>query len=802
MYRVDSFEEKKHYLKYAMPFAFLCQNPPVILNKDGSMEIVWRYRGPDLDSAVEEQLAVITAQLNSAFLTLGTGYVLYFEAQRKPSRAYPKDNFFPDEVTREIDEERKNFFESGVNYESNYFMTLYWMPPSDNEGKIKEILIEGHKTKAVDVKEYIASFLETADKLIGFFRRLRMPASYLSVQETVSYLHSVVSSKEHAVEELPSMLFFDGFLYDSALSGGLKPKLDDLHLRVVVPLDYPPISRFGLFDELNQLDFSYRWITRFFCLDKADALSELNAYQKGWNSKVKSAATLLKELFRGYSDDRSVNENALGKVEEVKEAIRIVEGDEAGYGFFSTLLVLFDKNEEAADEKAKAVEQIFMNLGIKAKIEDLNAVDAWLGSIPGNVGQYVRRPLLSTANLVHLLPITDVWAGPEKNDHFKAPCLMYTRSGNTPFRLNLHVGDVGHTLLIGPTGAGKSVHLNLIAAQFRRYKDAQIFIFDKGASSRILTEAVGGNFFDIANEDAGKSLSFQPLSQIDGDNERSWAAEWICGYIQAENVAITPEVKRLIDDALEAMAAMPPERRTLSLLISSVQDKRLKDALRPLSLEGNYGRIFDSDHDTLRFSTWQSFEMEKLMSMPGLVGPTLLYLFHRIEQQLDGRPTLLILDESWIFFDHPMFCDKIREWLKVLRKFNASVVFATQSLADVVTSKIFSTILESCKSKIFLPNDKALEKTTKEQYASFGLNGRQLQIIATAIPKKQYYYTSPLGSRLYDLALGEKALAYVAVNKQDLKKCRQILDEYGKAQFASKWRAYKRIEDEREEKTE
>ena len=144
----------------------------------------------------------------------------------------------------------------------------------------------------------------------------------------------------------------------------------------------------------------------------------------------------------------------------------------------------------------------------------------------------------------------------------------------------------------------------------------------------------------------------------------------------------------------------------------------------------------------------------RLMATPAIVGSTLMYIFHRIEQSLTGAPTLIILDECWVFFDNEQFAQKIREWLKVLRKANASVVFATQSLTDIVESPIFSTVLESCPSQIFLPNDKALEESLKEKYFMFGLNQRQVEIIAGAVKKKQYYYVSPLGCRLYDLALG------------------------------------------------
>jgi len=183
------------------------------------------------------------------------------------------------------------------------------------------------------------------------------------------------------------------------------------------------------------------------------------------------------------------------------------------------------------------------------------------------------------------------------------------------------------------------------------------------------------------------------------------------------------------------------------------------------------------------------------MATPAIVGPTLMYIFHRIEQSLTGAPTLIILDEAWVFLDHEQFAQKIREWLKVLRKANASVVFATQSLTDIVESPIFSTVLESCPSQIFLPNDKALEESMKEKYFMFGLNQKQVEIIASAIRKRDYYYVSPLGCRLYDLALEHcpLSLAYVAVNKADNIKANEILTKYERKEFNRRWLEYRNI---------
>lgn len=531
MYRMDRFNRKKEYLKFTLPYARIIHEPAIVLNKDGSLQTTWKYRGPDLNSAIKEQLAIITQQLNTSFQGLDTGWVLYFEAQRVASTSYATDVHFPDIITRAMDAERKKFFSDGKHFESNYYATAFWMPPSDQEGKIRELVVEGAKRKEISAEDNIEAFAAVVDKLVGIFASLKIPAHFLNQDEMLTYLHSCVSDKPRAMKMPTHPLLLDNYLYDTNFYGGLEPRLGKKHVRVITPTGYVGNSVFGMFDRLNQLDFSYRWVTRFYCLSKQDSIEELTRIKKGWYGKIKPLSAMLKELLLDRESPENLNENAVMKFDEVKDAITSVEADVTSYGYYSTVIVVMDENYESANTKAQLVEQTLINLGFRAKVEDLNAVDAWAGSLPGNVGRFIRRPMVSCANLIHMMPISDIWAGEPRNKHFQAPPLIYTQTaGNTPFRLSLHVGDVGHTLIVGPTGAGKSVQLNIIAASFRKYKDARIFIFDKGASSMVLTAGVGGRFFDLGNET--QHLSFQPLAQIDNDKERQWVQGATCSTLK------------------------------------------------------------------------------------------------------------------------------------------------------------------------------------------------------------------------------------------------------------------------------
>jgi type IV secretion system protein VirB4 len=344
-------------------------------------------------------------------------------------------------------------------------------------------------------------------------------------------------------------------------------------------------------------------------------------------------------------------------------------------------------------------------------------------------------------------------------------------------------------LVVGPTGAGKSVLLALIALQFRRYANSQVYIFDKGFSARAAVLAMGGAHHALGlGADAGETLAFQPLRRIDDAAERSWAAEWIAALLAHERVVVTPEVKDAVWSALGSLASAPPVERTLTGLTLLLQSNALRTALCAYTLDGPYGRLLDAAEQQLAFADVQCFETEALMGQTGVVAPVLTYLFHRLEERFDGRPTLLVLDEAWIFLDHPLFAARIREWLKVLRKKNVAVLFATQSLADIASSNIAPAIIESCPQRILLPNDRAIEPQCRDAYERFGLNDRQIELVSRATPKRQYYLQSARGNRLFELGLGPIALALCgASDPASQVRIEAMIAEGGQADFAARF---------------
>jgi type IV secretion system protein VirB4 len=790
MMHLAEYRRRPKMLADFLPWAAII-GPGVVLNKDGSFQRTARFRGPDLDSATPAELVGTTARLNNALRRLGSGWAIFVEASRVAAQGYPQARF-ADAVSTLVDAERRAQFEQeGAHFESAYFLTFVWLPPSEEASRAEAWLYEGRSgERETGAHDLLTGFIDRTDRVLQLVEGFVPEAAWLSDVETLTYLHATISTKRHRVRVPETPMHLDALLADEPLAGGLEPRLGNTHLRILTIVGFPTATFPGILDELNRLAFSYRWVTRAICLDKTEAARLITRIRRQWFAKRKSIMAILKEVMTNEAS-ALLDTDAHNKAMDADAALQELGSDAVSSAYVTATVSVWDQDAASADEKLRLVEKVIQGRDFTCISETVNAVEAWLGSLPGHVYANVRQPPVSTLNLAHMMPLSAVWAGPERDEHLGHPPLFFAKTeGSTPFRFSLHVGDVGHTLMVGPTGAGKSVLLALMALQFRRYPRSQVFAFDFGGSIRAAALGMGGDWHDLGGalaEDAIEPVALQPLAAIDDPSERTWAAEWIVAILAREGVTVTPEVKEHVWTALTSLASAPTAERTLTGLIVLLQSGTLKQALQPYCLGGPYGRLLDAEAERLGGAEVQAFETEGLIGT-GAAPPVLSYLFHRIEGRLNGEPTLLIVDEGWLALDEPTFGARLREWLKTLRKKNTSVVFATQSLADVETSAIAPVIVESCPTRLFLPNERAIEPQILTVYRRFGLNDRQIEIIARATPKRDYYCQSRRGNRLFELGLGEIALAFTAASsKTDQTAIAEVMAEHGRDGFASAW---------------
>jgi type IV secretion/conjugal transfer VirB4 family ATPase len=792
MLRLKQFRDRTRALPDLLNFGLLPEDG-ILQNKDGSLTVSWYFRGEDMDSATHAELAATSARLNQILVGLGTGWMLNCDAIRKPAHAYPQAGHFPDRTSRLIDQERRRRYEQeGVHFETAYALSLTYLPPLRTSNKVIDLIYEdegrddsagGFAARILNqFKQQVDDFQANVSITLPLRRMRGIPKvdyagrDYIE-DELLQYLEFCVSGILRPVR-LPTVpMYLDALIGAHPLYGGIAPRVGDMYIKVVAVDGFPQDSSPGILHALDELGYEYRWSTRFIFLDPQQARGVINSVRRRWQQKQRG---LKDQVFN--TSGGAIDLDALQMTEDAQSAMGEAESNQVRFGYYTSCLVMMHTDRELLLDQAREARKVLLNLGFGARIEDINALEAYLGSIPGHAYPNVRRPILHTLNLADLLPITAVWAGPQTH-----PCPFYpphspplayaATTGSTPFRINLHVGDVGHTLMIGKTGGGKSTALNFLLAQHLRYPDAQVFAFDKGYSSYALVNACGGRYYDIGAEHS--RLAFCPLKRLDSAADQAWAAEWLEIMLVLQGLNVTPTLRKLVYEAVVRLARSP--RRTLTELVAELQDDQLREALAHYTLAGPMGSLLDAEQDSLVDGAFQAFEMEHLMSLGEKnIVPVLLYLFRQVELRMDGRPTIVALDECWLMLAHPLFREKVREWLKTWRKKNALVFLATQELADVMNSPIRDVILASCPTKILLPNPEARESSSRPMYELIGLNDREIEILAHAVGKRDYYYKSALGRRIFSFGFGPVTLSFIgASGQEDLREINSLIESHG-----------------------
>lgn len=765
----------------------------VVLQKDGTLLTGWRYRGPDLDSATSEELDALVSQVHRALLLLGSDCALHVDAVRRPILEYPGRGQFLDPVSRAIERERSADFERGASFETAFYLALTWSPPKAVETKLGKLFVSGYDGAAATDWGRLLEIFESKALELGEQLRPVLGTRRLDSDGLLEYLHGAWTGIWQPIALGRYTEYLDYRIADQDFVAGFLPRMGQDHLRVIGVEGLPFESQPAMLDALGRLPIRCRWSTRFLPLDAQEAAVELEKRRRYWKGQIFGFSAILqsKESYERSESQaaqnatflrNAANLDAVKLVESVDSAIADNSSGTQRYGYLTNVIVVYDTDARRAEEAATLVIKELRSRGFGARLETVNAVEALLGSLPGHTYQNVRQPSIGSSTLADLLPLTALWAGNTRNPSPLMPegssCLAVTYStGETPFFLNLHSGgaaeaggaggDVGHSLILGPTGTGKSSLLCFLELSWLRYPKARVICFDKGYSAYAPTLACGGTHYDVFS--GVDQLAFAPLAGIADPTERAWAGEWLEQLFSIQggsDAAVTPERRRAISRALDLMASSP--HPTLTEFASKVQDFDLREAIRPYLAGEAFGALFDADHDQLGDARFLTFEMSHLMEAgPRATLPALLYLFHRLEGRLDGRPTLIVVDECWTFLLHDLFANWLRKALKEYRKRNAAVVMATQSLSDVFLSPHKAALLESCPTKILLPNPQAISPQGAEHYTALGLNDRQREILASATPKKHYYLMSPEGSRLLDLKLGPLALAFTTASSPE-----------------------------------
>ncbi len=796
MLKLQDFRQNVKGLSDLLTYAVFVDNG-IILQKDGSFLAAFEYEGQDTASISDNELEYLVLQVSNAIKYLGTGYCIHVDAIRSSKMAYPDKSlgFFPDKVTQMIDDERREFFGSGLCFKTRNVLSITYKPEKLLTKISKKSSYERNFQK--DLQEFKNTLATIQDFLSPVLVLSRLEEYEFQYDEQTSFIQSDLLThinqcitNEFQLFRLPSIpMYLDSLIGSADLIGGNCLKIGNKHIKVISVDGFPTESYPCILRCFDSVSFELRFNTRFISLDQYQAEKEIESYVKDWNSQVVS----LKDQILNNKNPK-LNQDALAMREDAEYAKVQVKSGDLGAGYISTTILIFDEDLEVLEYKARDVRKVLQSLGFACRFEEVNAMEAYLGSLPGNSYTNIRRPMIKTDNLADLLPLSSVYVGEQYN-----PCPFYpegsrslavfTTDNTTPFWFNLHNRDLAHTAILGPTGTGKSTLIGIIVAQFFAYENAQVFAFDKGNSLLPLCLGAGGSHYEIG---VGDELCFCPLQNVSVENsgEMAFCEEWIETLLELQNYKITPKTRNEIHDAMIKLSNQPEHMRSITDFINLVQNLEIKEAIMPYTRNGTYNNLVDADNDTLGLSRFCVFEMEEIMGMGDkILIPILTYIFHRIQKSLNGQPSLLILDEAWIMLGHSVFKEKIREWLKVLRKANCGVVLATQSLTDLENSGLISVIAESCPTKILLANPNAVHSQQYSLYTQLGLNDKEIGIISQkAQPKKDYYLVNNYGRRLVQLALGKKTLSFIGVSdKESIKRIKELRAEYGADNWQEQW---------------
>jgi type IV secretion system protein VirB4 len=499
--------------------------------------------------------------------------------------------------------------------------------------------------------------------------------------------------------------------------------------------DYPSESRVGILDDVLRLPQEFVLSESFAPVDRQVARERIDLS--------------LRRL-------RATDEDVAGERREMLAAKDQLIGGQIGFGVHHLSLAIRAADMSTLDKAAAQAVAALADFGSIGVREDVNLEPCFWAQFPGNEQYIARGALISTANAASFISMHGFPMGQPNGNHWGDAITIFETTSATPYFFNFHEGDLGHFSIIGPSGSGKTVVMNFLTAQAQKLQPRTI-LFDKDRGAEIFLRALGGNYIELR---PGIATGFNPLLLPDTPQNRAFLRDWLAALLAPAQGAMNPSDQLVIASAVDANYEQSANLRTLRHLgellggTKRPEEGDLQSRLRPWLDQSDRGWVFDNADDKLDLSNRiLGFDMTALLDQPAIRTTVMMYLFHRVDERLDGSPAMIMIDEGWKVLDDPVFAARLRDWLKTLRKRNAIVGFATQSARDALDSKVSSAIVEQTATQIFLPNSRA----RPEDYCTgFGLSEHELALIrALPVHSRCFLVRKPNHSVVAKLDLGQ-----------------------------------------------
>jgi type IV secretion system protein VirB4 len=789
--------EKASYAKIEVseadfiPYQYHWDKETILTKKKEFIQII-KLDGFSFETADDEDVDMKKMVRNSLLKSMADGtFAVWFHTIRLRQSAYPAGRQ-PAGFAAMVDKQWRDKHHNKDSYVNELYITIVrkrdtagvakiealFQKASESSNKVNQqkAMKSSHKEVAEaasrlvsTMKDYGARLLTTYENENGVFSE---PMEFLSKLINGCYSTPMRCNATDLSHYLPTNRLYFG---DSVMevAGGPKKRFAG----IISIREYSPATAAGLLDGFLQLPFEFIIAQSY---QFANRSQKINAMQLRQNRMI------------------NAQDKAISQIAEISDALDMATSGHIAFGAHQLSVICFEESIPAVERVVSMAVAELVNIGINPAREKFMMEQAFWASMPANFEFIARASDISTMNLAGFASQHNYPTGKIDDNHWGNAVTVFDTSSGTPFFFNFHVRDVGHTTIIGPTGAGKTVLLNFLCAQAQKF-NCRIFFFDKDRGAEIFIRAIGGKYSVI---EPSEGCGFNPLQLPDTAENRTFIGEWLRTLVTTNDEPFTAEDMDVISDAVNGnykLAKKDRVLRNIAPFFGIEGPGTIAGRLKMWHSSGPYSGLFDNEKDIIDFGLGNAFgfEMGEVLREKASLAPVLLYLFHRINLALDGTPTIIVLDEAWALIDNKIFAGRIRDWLKTLRKLNGMVVFATQSVEDAANSSISETLIQQTATQIFLPNPKA----TEAYRTSFMITERELTLLKTTDPGSRFFLVKQgkdvVVARI-DLSGMDEAINVLSARAETISVLDELRAQYGDAPDAWMEKFQERIRADRE----
>lgn len=714
-----------HFIPYKCHF-----NSNTLLTYKEELVRIIKIKGFAFETADDIDIDLKKASRNNLLKGMAAGgFSLYFHTIRRKEKGFP-DGEMPDAFSARVNEEWSRKHSSDKSFINEHYLTIIRGADKSGAAVLEHMAKKlQHKTDKTAWENYMREMFdeleEMTERILNGYgnygaQLLDLGESEDAVtSELLEFLSRIVNCGYSQQMNVPlgeisrhlpiSRMYFGGKSIEAHHPTSVK------YAGLVSIKEYRPSTHAGVFDGFMQMPCELIISQSFSFINRMVAISSMQLQQR--------------RLVQ--SEDVAVSQ-----IQEIDEALDSAMSGEFAFGLHHMTVMCIEDSTKALESALSLAVVELSNVGITGVRERMNMEPAFWAQLPCNHEFMARRSVVNTLNIAAFASFHNYPSGKRKGNHWGDAVTVLNTVSGTPYFFSFHVRDVGHTMIVGPTGSGKTVLLNFLCAQSQKFRP-KLFFFDKDRGAEIFVRAIRGKY---VIPDAAKVSGFNPFQLPDSNQNRSFLIEFLKALVAVGDAPLPAHEVERINEAVSGNYKLPKEQRRLRNIAPFMGlggPGTLAGRLSMWHTNGSHSKLFDNEVDEIDFMSARVFgiEMSHILQDKVSIGPVLLYLFHRIQSSLDGSATMIVLDEAWALIDNPVFAPKIKDWLKVLRKLNTFVVFATQSVEDAAKSSISDTLVQQTATQIFLPNLKA----TTVYREVFMLSEREFNLVKTTDPSTRFF---------------------------------------------------------------